>query len=145
VTSQAILPMLTRPILSGPDDARPAAEPGSHAGATTIALMTIVASLIPEAAFPPAPTHMTTAPPLTPEAALAWLASLSVGLHAAAVLDASGEVVAGDAELAGQLDAPGVIMARGERHAIAARPGPQALTRLLRADLQTALDALEAG
>jgi len=42
-----------------------------------------------------------TAPPLAPAAALAWLGSLSIDVRAATVLDASGAVLAGDADLGG--------------------------------------------
>jgi hypothetical protein len=68
---------------------------------------------------PPAPQRS----PLTPHAALGWLHSLSVDIEAAAVLDAGGVVLAGDPALA--------------------RTGPKAIERLVRADLQTALQALE--
>jgi hypothetical protein len=84
-------------------------------------------------------------PALTPEVALAWLRSLSVDVRAAAVLDAGGALVAGDSALAGAVEAPGLLVERSERRAIAVRTGPQALERLLRADLRTALEALEGG
>jgi hypothetical protein len=105
---------------------------------------------------------MTSASSLTPHAALGWLRSLSIDITAAAVLDATGAVLAGDAALAGEgatsgqsaLGAaassrtatgapPGLISARSERHAIVLRIGPRALERLVRADLQAALEALE--
>jgi hypothetical protein len=101
---------------------------------------------------------MTSASRLTPHAALGWLRSLSIDITAAAVLDASGAVLAGDAALAGEgvtpLDTrtsgvstadapPGVISARSGRHAIVVRIGPKALERLVRADVQAALEALE--
>jgi hypothetical protein len=87
---------------------------------------------------------MTARSPLTPQAALGWLGSLSVDVRAAAVLDASGAVLAGDPALAGAHEGAGVVTARSEHYAIAARTGPKALERLLRADLHSALEALEA-
>jgi hypothetical protein len=90
---------------------------------------------------------MTLASPLTPNAALGWLRSLSIDITAAVVLDATGAVLAGDAALAGEGAAtgaqPGLISARSERHAIVVHIGPRALERLVRADLQAALEALE--
>ena len=86
---------------------------------------------------------MTTRSALTPAGALGWLASLSVDLRAAAVLDAAGAVLAGDGALARAGDAPDLIVARSERHAIVVRTGPRALERLLRADLWAALAGLE--
>jgi hypothetical protein len=94
---------------------------------------------------------------LSPEGALAWLGSLSVDLRAAAVFDATGACVAGDAKLARRaaaaLDAApgaltaagadGVLAVRSERHAVAAAVGPRALERLVVADLRAALDALD--
>jgi hypothetical protein len=107
-------------------------------------------------ARPPRPS------PLTPHAALGWLRSLSIDITAAAVLDADGNVLAGDPALAHagearasdavqSADAPpagdrtGLLIARSDRHAIVARTGPKALERLTRADLQAALAALDAG
>jgi hypothetical protein len=84
---------------------------------------------------------MTTGLPLTPNAALGWLRSLSADLEAVAILDASGAVLAGDRGLTPE--DPGVLAARSERFAIVVRPGPQALPRLVGLDLRTALDALE--
>jgi hypothetical protein len=86
---------------------------------------------------------MTTRAALTPAGALGWLASLSVDVRAAAVLDAGGAVLAGDPALAGEQEGADVIVARSERHAIVVRIGPRALKRLLRADLRAALEALE--
>jgi hypothetical protein len=89
---------------------------------------------------------MTTDPPrapLTPHAALGWLQSLSIDLPSAAVLDADGAVLAGDPALARRADEPGLIVARSERFAVVARPGPKALQRLARADVEAALEALE--
>ncbi|HEX7299084.1 MAG TPA: hypothetical protein VF257_08750 [Solirubrobacteraceae bacterium] len=89
---------------------------------------------------------MTTAsPPLTPEAALGWLRSLSVDIRAAAVLDASGAVLAGDRSLAGTVPDRRVLVTRSERHAVVVRRGRRALEGLLRADMRAALDALEPG
>ena len=86
---------------------------------------------------------MTTAPPLTPEAALGWLRSLSVDIREAAVLDASGAVLAGDPALAGAPRGRRVMVARSERHAVVVRHGRRALEGLLRADMEAALAALE--
>jgi hypothetical protein len=94
---------------------------------------------------------------LSAAGALAWLASLSLDLRATCVLGAGGACLAGDPELgrraAAVLDAgPGtpaearvgdVIAVRSARHTVAATVGPQALERLVRADLRAALDALD--
>jgi hypothetical protein len=89
---------------------------------------------------------MTSASPLTPQAALGWLRSLSIDITSAAVLDARGGVLAGDTALARAEPAtgaaPGLISARSEDHAIVVLVGPRALQRLVRADLQAALEAL---
>jgi hypothetical protein len=86
---------------------------------------------------------MTMAPPLTPEAALGWLRSLSVDIRQAGVLDASGAVLAGDPALAGAPAGRHVIVARSERHAIVVRHGRRALRGLLQADMEAALAGLE--
>ena len=86
---------------------------------------------------------MTTRSALTPAGALGWLASLSIDVRAAAVLDAEGTVLAGDGALARAGDGPDLIVARSERHAIVVRTGPRALKRLLQADLRAALEALD--
>ena len=88
---------------------------------------------------------MTARSALTPAGALGWLGSLSIDVRAAAVLDAAGTVLAGDGALARAGDGPDVIVARSEHHAIVVRTGPRALKRLLEADLQAALAALEIG
>ena len=96
---------------------------------------------------------MTSASTLTPHAALGWLRSMSIDITAAAVLDARGGALAGDATLAGEgtiaggavgvtSAKPGLISARSEHRAIVVRVGPMALGRLVRADLQAALEAL---
>ena len=82
-------------------------------------------------------------PPLTAEAALGWLRSLSVDIRAAAVLDAAGAVVAGDPSLADATPARYVLVARSESRAVVVRHGRRALEGLLRADMRAALDALE--
>jgi hypothetical protein len=82
-------------------------------------------------------------PPLGPDAALGWLRSLSVDIREAAVLDASGAVLAGDAALAGAAPGRRVLVARSARYAIVVRHGRQALQGLLRADMGAALDAVE--
>jgi hypothetical protein len=86
---------------------------------------------------------MTTRCALTPAGALGWLASLSVDLRAAAVLDAAGAVLAGDPALAQAGEGSDLMVARSERHAIVVRTGPRALKHLLRADLQAALEGLD--
>ena len=87
---------------------------------------------------------MTTRAALTPTGALGWLASLSIDVRAAAVLDADGAVLAGDPALVGVSEGGDVMMARSERHAIVVRTGPRPLKRLLQADLRAALEGLEA-
>jgi hypothetical protein len=92
------------------------------------------------------PTDSQRQPPrsrLTPHAALGWLGSLSIDIRALAVLDADGAVLAGDQKLAQQSGDEGVIVARSGQHAIVAHVGPKALQRLVRADLQAAVEALE--
>lgn len=86
---------------------------------------------------------MTTRAALTPAGALGWLASLSVDVRAAAVLDAEGAVLAGDPALAAEREGGDVMVARSERHAIVVRTGPRPMKRLLRADLKAALEALK--
>jgi hypothetical protein len=86
---------------------------------------------------------MTTRSALTPAGALGWLASLSIDVRAAAVLDAAGAVLAGDPALAQAGEARDVMVARSARHAIVVRTGPRPLKRLLLADLRAALAALE--
>jgi hypothetical protein len=86
---------------------------------------------------------MTTAPLLTPEAALGWLRSLSVDIREAAVLDASGTVLAGDTTLAGTPRGRRVLVARSERHTVVVRHRRRALEGLLRADMQAALEGLD--
>ena len=83
-------------------------------------------------------------PPLTPEAALGWLRSLSVDIRSAAVLDIAGAVLAGDRTLAGAAPGRRVLVARSERHAIVVRHGRRGMVGLLRADMDAALGALEA-
>jgi hypothetical protein len=82
-------------------------------------------------------------PPLTPEAALGWLRSLSVDIRQAAVLDGAGAVLAGDGALAGAAPGRRVLIARSDRHAIAVRHGRRALNGLLHSDVRAALDALD--
>ena len=86
---------------------------------------------------------MTTRAALSPAGALGWLGSLSIDVRAAAVLDADGAVLAGDAALAGAPERRDVIVARSEAHAIVVRTGRRPLKRLLQADLRTALEGLE--
>ena len=95
---------------------------------------------------------------LTPGAALARIATLTPGLRAAAVLDADGALLAGDAELAARArealhsagSAPqartpdGLHAVRAGDRAIAAQAGPGVLGGLLLADLRDALALLAA-
>jgi hypothetical protein len=95
--------------------------------------------------------------PLAPPVALAWLASLSIDLQAAAVLDACGALLAGDEALGGRAAAAlaaapdasevrdgDLLAVRSARHAVAVAVGPHALGRLVRLDLGAALEALDA-
>ena len=100
---------------------------------------------------------MTTA--LTPELALAYLGELSVDVRAAVVLDARGEPLAGDAELAdagrallAACDAPAMEVAtprgavfavRSAAHALVVVTGRFALPALVLYDLRTVLSDLE--
>jgi hypothetical protein len=86
---------------------------------------------------------MTTDSLLTPHAALGWLRSLSVDIREAAVLDASGAVLAGDRALADAPTGRRVLVVRSQRHAVVVRHRRRALEGLLRADMQAALEALE--
>jgi hypothetical protein len=97
---------------------------------------------------------------LSPDGALAWLASLSIDLRATAVLDASGAVVAGDPALgeraaaalaatlaggaAGEARDGGLLAVRAGGFAVTAALGPLALVRVSRCDLAAAAAALEA-
>lgn len=89
--------------------------------------------------------------PAHPETvALGWLAAMTPGLRAAALLDAAGSVVAGDAALARDVAAGatgdhGLRILRGERLALAARVDGPVLEGLLEADLATALAVAERG
>jgi hypothetical protein len=86
---------------------------------------------------------MTMAAPLTPEAALGWLRSLSVDIRQSAVLDASGAVLAGDPALAGAPAGRHLLTVRSERHTVVVRHGRRALGGLLQADMEAALAGLE--
>ena len=108
-------------------------------------------------------------PALSPEAALAWLSSLSIDLEATAVVDvgaapgaasvgeagAVGAVRAGDPALgrraaqalaaapgATDVDHGDLLAVRSGRHAVAATVGRHALRRLVRGDLAAAAAAL---
>jgi hypothetical protein len=110
-----------------------------------------------------------TGPALSPEAALAWLGSLSIDLEATAVVDvgaapgaagvgeaaALGAVLAGDPALgrraaqalaaapgATEVDHGDLLAVRSGRYAAAVSVGPRALRRLVRADLAAAAAAL---
>jgi hypothetical protein len=96
-----------------------------------------------------------TAVALSPQAALAWLRSLSVDLREAVVLDAAGAVLAGDAALAprvaaalgpaaaGVVDDGELIAVRSARHTVAATFGAQVLRGLATADVRAALGAVD--
>jgi hypothetical protein len=92
---------------------------------------------------------------LSPAGALAWLRSLSVDLRGAAVLDATGAVLAGDSDLARRAAAalaahPGadevrdgdLLAVRRSGRVVAAALGPGSLARVARLDLQTAAEAV---
>jgi hypothetical protein len=80
--------------------------------------------------------------------ALGWLAAVTPGLRAAAVLDVAGDVVAGDGALAREVAAgaaagDGLHVLRGEQLTLAARVGGPVLEGLLAADLGAALTLAE--
>jgi hypothetical protein len=93
---------------------------------------------------------------LTPDAALARVATLTAALRQAAVLDAGGALLAGDPDVAARArkalhssgSAPevhasdGLHVVRAGDRAIAAEAGPEALAGLLLADLRDALAQL---
>jgi hypothetical protein len=93
---------------------------------------------------------------LTPAAALARIATLTPGLRGAAVLDAGGTLLAGDAEVAASArealhstgsaaelrTAAGLCVVRAGDRAIAADGGADVLGGLLLADLRDALARL---
>jgi hypothetical protein len=88
---------------------------------------------------------------LTPPQALGYLSALNTEIHAAAVLDDRGELLAGEPDLAAWAagdDAgshPGRITARSAHHTIVVAVGPHVLRSVLEIDLRTALDALAPG
>jgi hypothetical protein len=106
-------------------------------------------------------------PVLTPDLAVAYLATLWPGMRAGAVLDADGTPRAGDAETGARaralLDAAGgeaawsaasgepastaagglLFAARSERHVVGLETGPDALRALVALDLRWVLEALE--
>ena len=106
-------------------------------------------------------------PVLTPELAVAYLATLWPGMRVGVVLDAEGTPRAGDAEAGARaralLDAAGgdaawsaaggqtaspaggglLFAARSERHVVALETGPDALRALVALDLEWVLEALE--
>jgi hypothetical protein len=99
-----------------------------------------------------------TAPVLSADGAVAWVRSLSPGVRAVAVLDAAGDVLAGDpgtarraaAALAadpdaGEVGAGDLLAVRHGAHAVAALLEPSALVRVVGLDLRTAAAALAAG
>src|SRR4051794_23625883 len=99
-------------------------------------------------------------PALTSDLALDHLRALSADIRAAVLLDATGERLAGPAQMAaparellaalapgpGELhartDGGAVFAARDERHQLVVATGPLALPRLTRHDLRTVLRAL---
>lgn len=89
---------------------------------------------------------------LTPDTAIAWLRSLSIDLLEVAVLDVRGDVLAGDGAIRelvlkapGEQRERGLLIVRSAHHVVAATVGPWALGRLAKADLRSALAALENG
>src|SRR4051812_39365687 len=96
-------------------------------------------------------TPMTAA--LTPALALAYLSELSADIRAAIVLDAGGEALAGDREIARAArallaEAPlvraltergGVFGARDDRHGVVVATGPLALPNVVVHDLHSVL------
>jgi hypothetical protein len=96
---------------------------------------------------------------LTPDLALAYLGELSSEVHTSVLLDAGGELLAGDEvllaparALLAATDAPtlevltprgGVFAARSSRHALVAVAGRSALPALVRYDLNLVLGDLE--
>ena len=90
---------------------------------------------------------------LTPEAALARIATLTPGLRGAAVLDGAGALLAGDPGVAARArealhsagsdpevrTAPGLHVVRGGDRVIAADAGPEVLGGLLLGDLRDTL------
>lgn len=86
-------------------------------------------------------------PALPPAAALGWLATVTPGLRAAALLDGDGRLVAGDPSLAGSGGARegDVRVARGRALTLAARVSGAPLRGLLEADLAATLAAAEGG
>lgn len=96
---------------------------------------------------------------LTPDLALAYLGELSSEIHASVLLDAGGELLAGDEALLAPArallaatDAPalevltprgGVFAARSAQHALVAVAGRSALPALVRYDLGLVLGDLE--
>jgi hypothetical protein len=107
-----------------------------------------------------------TGPALTPDAALAWLGSLSIDLDAMAVVDAGAAVdppgpgphavLAGDSALgrraadalaaapgSTEVDHGDLLAVRRGRRAVAASVGRHALRGLVRADLAAAAAALD--
>ena len=96
--------------------------------------------------------------PLTPALALAYLHELSVDIRSAVVLDAAGDLLAGDAELAEKArellasagtdsaaDGPLHVVRIPEGGAIAVLAGDLALASLLRHDLAAVAAALVSG
>jgi hypothetical protein len=88
---------------------------------------------------------------LTPPQALGLLSALSIDIHAAAVLDEHGALLAGSPDLgawaasAGAASDGGRILARSARHTIAVAVGPRTMRGVLEIDLRTALDAMAGG
>jgi hypothetical protein len=85
---------------------------------------------------------------LAPDAALLWLATVTPGLQAAALLGSGGELLAGDQALAAGLAggrAADVAIVRDGSLTLAARVGGPVLRGLLEADMATALAAAARG
>jgi hypothetical protein len=71
---------------------------------------------------------------LSPDLALAYLATLSVDVRSAAVTTADGQLLAGDPDAVGH----GAFIA-DDQHAVHVKTGPQALAALLDLDLRSIL------
>jgi hypothetical protein len=85
---------------------------------------------------------------LTPPQALGLLSALSTDIHAAAVLDGRGVLLAGAPDLGAWAADPEAttdelrVVARSAHHTIAVAVSPRTLRSVLQIDLRTALDAL---
>ena len=74
---------------------------------------------------------------LSPDLALAYLATLSVDVRRAAITTAAGELLAGDPEAVGS-----AVFVADDEHAIHVETGPHVLQALLDVDLRSILGDL---